>query len=280
MPQRRKTTRPPLEIHKFSIAEIELGIKKLRRRVEEVKNLEKEAIRHDDPKKQLVQSNIHETILEIFGENSPEFQENQFYRIQHGSTSMKDTDYDDHRKFEAGIPHTITMLEGLISRLEEKKEDLSEEETDIAHKDPSLMSKRNIFIVHGHDELNTLRLEKLLNDRWKLNPIVLRDEPGKGRTLIEKFEQEAQKVVYAFVLLTPDDIVQVSEGKYSQARPNVIFELGWFYGKLGRDRVCILFKKGTKIHSDLDGISRIEFEEDLTEKVNDIAKELQEVNLI
>lgn len=141
---------------------------------------------------------------------------------------------------------------------------------------------RTIFIVHGHDEANTLRLEKLLGDRWNLEPIVLRDRPGKGRTLIEKFEQEAKQSAYAFVLFTPDDLIEVpqSEESYTQARPNVIFELGWFYGRLGRDRVCILFKDGTKIPSDLDGINRIEYSESVEEKILDIEKELKAAGLL
>ncbi len=104
--------------------------------------------------------------------------------------------------------------------------------------------------------------------------IVLSAEAGKGRTLIEKFEDEAQRAAYAFVLLTPDDVIKKSDTEYSQARPNVIFELGWFYGRLGRDRVCILFKEGTQIHSDLDGISRVEFTDSVMEKIHEIEREL------
>ena len=62
--------------------------------------------------------------------------------------------------------------------------------------------------------------------------------------------------------------------KKNTARPNVIFELGWFYGRLHRDKVCILHKKGTKIHSDLEGVSRIEFTDDVTDKRDEIEKEL------
>lgn len=131
-----------------------------------------------------------------------------------------------------------------------------------------------VFIVHGHDELNLLRLKELLRDRYTLEPIVLAGEAGKGRSIIEKFEDEAQRAAFAFVLLTPDDVIRKNEDEYSQARPNVIFELGWFYGRLGRDRVCILFKKGTKIHSDLDGVSRIEFDGSVVDKVAEIEKEL------
>ena len=99
-------------------------------------------------------------------------------------------------------------------------------------------------------------------------------EPGKGRTIIEKFEDEAQRATFAFAILTPDDFVSIDGKEYSQARPNVIFELGWFYGRLGRDRVCILFKEGTKIHSDLDGISRIQFRDSVLEKAVEIEREL------
>lgn len=131
-----------------------------------------------------------------------------------------------------------------------------------------------VFIVHGHDELNLLRLKELLRDRYSLEPIVLAGEAGRGRSIIEKFEGEAQRAAFAFVLLTPDDIIRKNEDEYSQARPNVIFELGWFYGRLGRERVCILFKKGTKIHSDLDGVSRIEFDSSIVDKVAEIEREL------
>jgi predicted nucleotide-binding protein len=133
---------------------------------------------------------------------------------------------------------------------------------------------KGVFLVHGHDELNLYRLKDALHTRYSLDPIVLSAEPGKGRTLIEKFEDEAQRAAYAFVLLTPDDVIKKSDTEYSQARPNVIFELGWFYGRLGRGQVCILFKKGTQLHSDLDGISRIEFKESVLEKMHEIETEL------
>ncbi len=137
-----------------------------------------------------------------------------------------------------------------------------------------------VFIIHGHDELNTLRLKTLLKDQWHIESIILSGEPGKGRTLIEKFEQEAERANYALALMTPDDFTLVSDGEYAQARPNVIFEIGWFYGRLGRKRVTILFKKGTKIHSDLEGINRIEFQENISEKVVDLKRELTAAELV
>jgi len=138
-----------------------------------------------------------------------------------------------------------------------------------------------VFIVHGHDEANLLKLKDLLKERYRLDCIIMAKQPGKGRTLIEKFEQEANEAGFAFALMTPDDLVKVEgKNKYAQARPNVIFELGWFYGKLGRDRVCILFKEGTEIHSDLKGISQIRFKESVEEKVLEIEEELRAAGLI
>lgn len=137
-----------------------------------------------------------------------------------------------------------------------------------------------VFIIHGHDEANLLRLEKHLGKRWNLTPIVMRGEAGKGRTLIEKFEQEAAPAGFAIALLTPDDLVKAGDTEYGQPRPNVVFELGWFCGRLGRSNVCILMRKGTRIHSDLEGISRIEFTDSVEEKVIEIETELKEAKLL
>jgi len=281
MPQRRKPSPPPIEIREFTLEGIKIGIQKLNRRIKEVGNLDPGSIRFDDAKVSTVEQNIQNVILEIFGLNSPEFQKYQNYEIWHDECNFMDSDDWEQATFAAGIPQTVTMLEGLISRLKEKGEYLAAEQTMKPNsRDVLLKKSRQIFIVHGHDEANTLKLEKLLKERWKLEPIILREKPAKGRTLIEKFEQEAQAVTYAFVLFTPDDLIEVPDKKYAQARPNAIFELGWFYGRLNRKRVCILFKKGTKIHSDLDGIIRIEFDNSIEEKIVEIERELTATNLI
>lgn len=139
---------------------------------------------------------------------------------------------------------------------------------------------RTVFLIHGKDQLNLLKLERLLEKKWNLGVIIMKEKPGKGRTLIEKFEQEAQPATFAIALFSPDDFVQAADADYVQARPNVIFELGYFYGRLGRGRVSILLKKGTKIHSDLEGINVIHFEESVEEKVADLERELRAANLV
>lgn len=44
--------------------------------------------------------------------------------------------------------------------------------------------------------------------------------------------------------------------------------------------MCILFKKGIKIHSDLNGINTIEFENTVQEKVLEIRAELRDAGII
>lgn len=137
-----------------------------------------------------------------------------------------------------------------------------------------------VFIIHGHDELNMRRLSDLLRDHFHLKPIVIIAKPGMSRPLIDKFEEDSKMCSFALALFTPDDHVETLKEEYDQARPNVIFETGWFVGRLGRHRVLILLKEGTEIHSDLDGVSRIQFIEDINEKALEIQRELQAAKII
>lgn len=140
----------------------------------------------------------------------------------------------------------------------------------------------NIFIIHGHSEAKRREICDLLKDEFGLNPIILQEQPSQGMTIIEKFEKYAKTCTYAFAIFTPDDIVENNGEKYFQARPNVIFELGWFYAHLGRSKVCILDQESDKseIFSDLQGVLRLQFKTDVKEKILDIRKELKASNII
>ena len=138
---------------------------------------------------------------------------------------------------------------------------------------------KNVFIIHGHDELNTLRLQNLLQDHFGLAPVRMMGRPGMSRALLEKFEACASTCALAFALITPDDEILNQGDPYRQARPNVIFEAGWFVGRLGIARVCLLVKGETTVQSDIDGISRIHFRDNVEEKVIEIQGELMAVGL-
>lgn len=113
---------------------------------------------------------------------------------------------------------------------------------------------RKVFVVHGHDDGVKQSVARLL-ERLDLEPVILHERPNKGRTVIEKFEAHAD-VSFAVVLLTPDDVGGLSAtGELRpRARQNVILELGYFIGKLGRARVCAIYAEGVEIPSDIHGV--------------------------
>lgn len=115
------------------------------------------------------------------------------------------------------------------------------------------------FIVHGHDNVLLLELKDYLQSilKWP-TPTVLREQPSGGKTIIEKFEEHAGLVDWVFVLLSPDDkgFDPKTNNELRRARQNVIFELGFFYGLLGRyeGRVIALKKGNVDIPSDIHGV--------------------------
>ncbi|WP_130928727.1 nucleotide-binding protein [Pseudomonas sp. Sample_20] len=119
---------------------------------------------------------------------------------------------------------------------------------------PSPASSNKVFIVHGHDEAALQSLARFI-ERLGLKAIVLREMPDRGQTIIEKFETESD-AAFAVVLLTPDDVGGSAQAASTnaRARQNVIFELGYFRGKLGRGKVMLLKKGNPEIPSDLFGV--------------------------
>lgn len=135
-----------------------------------------------------------------------------------------------------------------------------------------------VFIVHGHDTHLVLELKDFLRQALGFSSVVvLHDLPNSGRTIIEKFEQEARRVDVVFVLLTGDDVVVSASGNEERrARQNVIFELGFFYAKLQRapGRVIVLKKNSVAEPSDVSGIVWIDVSNGVPAASEKIRKEL------
>jgi predicted nucleotide-binding protein len=114
---------------------------------------------------------------------------------------------------------------------------------------------RKVFLVHGRDEAAQEAVGRFL-EKIGLEAIILHEQPDRGLTIIEKVEAYADQVSFAVVLLTPDDLGGLSSTsvRARRARQNVIFELGYFAGKLGRGRVCLMRKGNLEIPSDLYGV--------------------------
>jgi predicted nucleotide-binding protein len=145
----------------------------------------------------------------------------------------------------------------------------------------NLRHRENLFIIHGRNEAKWRELKDIVKSQFRLNPIVLMEEPEIGsETVIEKFERYAETCNYAIALFTPDDEVNSGGETYLQARPNVIYELGWFCGRLGRPGVMLLLQAGTSLFSDFGGIIRKEFSKNVSEKAGEIRASLVAAGII
>lgn len=120
-----------------------------------------------------------------------------------------------------------------------------------------------IFIVHGHDTLRAGYVARTVQAATGRDTVILREQASLGQTLIEKFEHHATQAAYAIIVLTPDDHggPATHDTTNPRARQNVIFEMGYFYGILGRHRVCALLHPDVEIPSDTDGIIYIRFDD-------------------
>ncbi|WP_417069211.1 TIR domain-containing protein [Niveibacterium terrae] len=112
---------------------------------------------------------------------------------------------------------------------------------------------RKVFIVHGRDDGARETVARFL-ERVGLEAIILHEQANQGRTVIEKVIAHGD-VGFAVVLLTPDDEGCIKGGSPGpRPRQNVLLELGYFIGRLGRDKVCALKRGDLEIPSDFAGV--------------------------
>lgn len=177
--------------------------------------------------------------------------------------------------------HRAESLTTQITRLDGLRELLATELQlrgggSIARADATHSAGHRIFLVHGHDEAALHEVARFL-ERLDQDVILLREQPNQGRTIIEKFE-DYTNVGFAVVLLTPDDrggvISAPNSSLQPRARQNVILELGYFLGRLGRSRVCALYSEAVEIPSDYSGVLYVKLDGNGGWRIN-LAKELR-----
>ena len=213
-------------------------------------------------------------IRQAFTENSDHWR--TFESILFSPMVSPTTSSELQRSFEGGLVAADAKLKAMITEVKRywPSEPRNDAARSAAHTDVLDTSNRKVFVIHGHDTTAKLALARFL-EQLDLDPVILDEQPSKGNTIIEKFDENAA-VSYAVALLTPDDAV-VAAGESAathRARQNVIFELGYFIGKLGRNRVCALTKGAPEIPSDYSGVGYIPM--DSGEWKIALAKELDE----
>ncbi len=190
----------------------------------------------------------------IYGGGSPEWKEfDQSGRI-FVAIAGTPRQVDAERALERHAS-CLNVMQSLVERLE-----FAEEPSGLAT-DPEPEEEpvpAGVFVVHGHNELIREQVARTINEEGGRKAVILHEQANRGQTLIEKFERHASEAGWAVILLTADDVGGVSEHElHPRARQNVVLEMGFFYGRLGREHVAVLYEDGVELPSDTDGIAYI-----------------------
>jgi hypothetical protein len=112
-----------------------------------------------------------------------------------------------------------------------------------------------VFISHGRSS-DWREVQAYIEKDLKTPTLELAQEPNRGRTVLQKLNDESKTCSFAVVVMTGDDAVDTGAPR---ARENVLHEIGYFQGKLGLANVCLLHEEGTSIPSNIHGLVYIPF---------------------
>ncbi|WP_097306379.1 TIR domain-containing protein [Pseudomonas chlororaphis] len=249
---------PPQPKLRLTSQEIDRGLARLSERIAELRAFDLNTVRGGNtPELQAMEVAIKDSLIRCFGEDT------SAYRTYAAATDL--TYYpmvfttgqviDYYTPIQRRVLHSVALLEQAQKSLKEDLADLpaSEAVETASIPENKTVNSDRVFVVHGHDEGARESVARFL-EKLGLEPIILHEQANRGRTVIEKIEGH-RDVGFAVVLLTPDDQGCVKGGQLEpRARQNVLLELGYFLGYLGRDRVCALKRGQVEIPSDFAGV--------------------------
>lgn len=272
MARRPPTTVPPARHADLSPGQIEQALGRLDRRIGDLKAFDVNIISGGgDPKLRALERSIDDTLTKIFGSDTIEYRRyRSAAQLDYRPISIISTG-SAYRTPASDIRHAVTrQISSAIETLQGVSRTLAEDLAEMApisiapsfpetEATPEKIEPRSnrVFVVHGHDN-EAREITARFLERLDLEAIILHEQPNGGRTIIEKFEAHGGTSAFAVVLITPDDVGGPAGTPFDKlqprARQNVVAELFYFIGRLGRARVCALVKGHVEIPSDLAGV--------------------------
>ena len=138
-----------------------------------------------------------------------------------------------------------------------------------------------VYIMHGSDMTNAFMLKDMLI-KMKIEARFLSEDASGSKTLREMLDDSKSRACFVLVLLTPDDVIRIRRWRTQrQPRPNVLIELGYYLGHLGKDRVVMVCQRDVHdaMPSDLKGIRVAMFDRQVKEAMGEIQNELKQAGL-
>lgn len=217
----------------------------------------------------------------VFGSDSPyierltsiEFRYKGIAVSSVGGGSSPATNRARERAWQSGQERSIALVDTMLEDLE-----LGKPEPVQASEEPTGLRSNRVFVVHGHDGEMKQAVARTI-ERLGLEAVILHEKPNRGQTIIEKIERYSD-VGFAVVVLSPDDTGYANADGIDAARPrarqNVILELGYFAGKLGRESVMALHRGEIELPSDYDGVLYTQYDGDSGTWRSELVAELKE----
>jgi predicted nucleotide-binding protein len=242
----------------LSVQQIDAAMARFRRRLEDLDKFDPESVtERSDPRIAALEASIDEAVAEAFGQSTAQYGrysaagnlDTATINFMH-ATPM----HEVIEGLQKGKGRAIALLNAAVTSLLEKRADVAP--VDFSHQDRGepQQASEDVFVVHGHDGAAKTEVARLI-ERAGLKAVILHEQPNAGQTIIEKFEAHGGAAGFAVVVITPDDVGGSDVDHLRQrATQNVIGEMFWFAGRLGRDRVCALVKGDIEMPSDVAGV--------------------------
>lgn len=201
-------------------------------------------------------SKVKRFLMEAFGENSlfhEEFHQLLWEFIPPHVQSTASTSPEAVRQQTRELVERVFKTAKIHAQeiLEEAKKELGN--SDVSSKAfHEILSKRprRIFISHGRSQ-EWMIVRDYISRTLKIDTLELASEVNGGKTIIEKLERDTDKCGFAVVIMNGDD--KDAEGN-SRVRENVMYEIGWFHARYGRENVYLLREEGASIPTNMSGI--------------------------
>lgn len=274
----RRPTQFPPEDRVLGVAETRSAIERLTLRLGELRQLDPRSVAtYRSPQIVSLETAIEQTLTAVFGQGTPKF---KLYRaasdlepapvlrmvpdwiaVRGGGAGYDGVDVGE---LQRGIlerqQRAVALLEQAIRGLEEEIAYRGEQRGPTAETVSQSRPNNKIFLVHGRND-EAKNAVALFLRAIGLEPIILHERPNGGRHLLTKFREEAEGASFAVVLMLPEDEggLAGAANQRARARQNVVFELGFFVGKLGPANVAALLQGDVEKPSDFDGIAYIPF---------------------
>lgn len=122
--------------------------------------------------------------------------------------------------------------------------------------------KARVFIGSSSEGLNVAyALQSNLEDDGEVT-VWTQDVFKPSEFILESLLKELDAADVGIFVFSPDDIVVIRGVEHPAVRDNVIFEVGMYIGRLGRDRCFIVFPRGSnpRLPSDLLGVTMLNYD--------------------